>query len=196
MQFWKLSQAVLYAVMAHKWQKRRGGEAYVQHPMRVSLNFAWEMHLTVCSLLHDVVEDTDNTIETIYEIFWEEVADTVAILTNIEWEGYGKYIRYLSEFDDARIIKIFDMIDNLMDNPTERQIKKYKEYLPLLLKKQYESETSYPFPELPEGTPARVQWAVSDMGSGKIQDQWGDSDGEESSFRDRFRRGRRINLNW
>ena len=75
------------AVEAHKDQRRKSGEAYIFHPIAVAKIVASEIGLDATSiaaaLLHDVVEDTEYTLEYIHEHFGENVARIVDGLTKI-----------------------------------------------------------------------------------------------------------------
>ena len=75
-----ISKAFKLAYEAHKGVKRKSGEPYILHPLSVSIICAREIGLgktsIICSLLHDVVEDSKFTIEdieTLFEIFIREI---------------------------------------------------------------------------------------------------------------------------
>ncbi|MFT7331639.1 MAG: guanosine-3',5'-bis(diphosphate) 3'-pyrophosphohydrolase, partial [Roseivirga sp.] len=74
----KIRKAFDLAVEAHSSQRRKSGEPYVYHPIAVAKFVAYEIGLGVTSivsaLLHDVVEDTDYTLEDIEREFGETVA--------------------------------------------------------------------------------------------------------------------------
>lgn len=82
-----LEKAYEYAYNAHKNQKRQSGEPFVIHPLNVALILA-EMNLDketiVAGFLHDVVEDTECSIDDISKEFGEEVAFLVDGVTKIE----------------------------------------------------------------------------------------------------------------
>jgi len=115
------------AVEAHKEQRRRSGEPYIFHPIAVAKIVADEIGLGAISimaaLLHDVVEDTDYTIEDIEQLFGETVARIVNGLTkishlkkddaSIQAENYRKMLLTLN--DDVRVIliKIADRYHNM-----------------------------------------------------------------------------------
>ncbi|MGB3145063.1 MAG: HD domain-containing protein, partial [Maribacter sp.] len=129
------------AVDAHKNQRRKSGEAYVFHPIAVAKIVASEIGLDAVSiaaaLLHDVVEDTDYTLDDIDRIFGETVARIVDGLTKIshlkkdtnisqQAENFRKMLLTLN--DDVRviIIKIADRYHNMltMDSmPEHKQVK-------------------------------------------------------------------------
>ncbi|MEL6916553.1 MAG: RelA/SpoT family protein [Bacteroidota bacterium] len=129
------------AVDAHKDQRRKSGEAYIFHPIAVAKIVASEIGLDAVSiasaLLHDVVEDTEYTLDDIERMFGETVARIVDGLTKIahlkkdmnisqQAENFRKML--LTLHDDVRviIIKIADRYHNMltMDSmPEHKQVK-------------------------------------------------------------------------
>jgi (p)ppGpp synthase/HD superfamily hydrolase len=124
-----------YAKKKHSGQYRRDGATpYITHPERVAKQVQAGLYRTV-AWLHDVVEDTDATIQDIWEEFGWEIAEFVELLTHRKNEDYNTYLRKLTYSGVARTIKIVDIVDNLMDNPTENQVKKYIKALCVLAEK-------------------------------------------------------------
>jgi GTP pyrophosphokinase len=129
------------AVDAHKDQRRKSGEAYIFHPVAVAKIVASEIGLDATSiaaaLLHDVVEDTEYTLEDLERMFGETIARIVDGLTKIsnlstetdistQAENFRKMLLTLN--DDVRviIIKIADRLHNMqtMDAmPEHKQVK-------------------------------------------------------------------------
>jgi guanosine-3',5'-bis(diphosphate) 3'-pyrophosphohydrolase len=129
------------AVEAHQDQRRKSGEAYIFHPIAVAKIVASEIGLGATSiaaaLMHDVVEDTDVTIEDIERMFNPKVAQLVEGLTKIaqvqkdlnvsmQAENFRKMLLTLN--DDVRVIliKLADRLHNMqtMDSMIEhKQIK-------------------------------------------------------------------------
>jgi GTP pyrophosphokinase len=116
------------AVDAHKDQRRKSGEPYIMHPIAVAKIVADEIglgaHSIAAALLHDVVEDTNYTINDIEQLFGPVVAKIVDGLTKIsslkkdknvslQAENFRKMLLTLN--DDARviIIKIADRLHNM-----------------------------------------------------------------------------------
>jgi GTP pyrophosphokinase len=116
------------AVDAHKEQRRKSGEPYIMHPIAVAKIVADEIglgaHSIAAALLHDVVEDTNYTINDIEQLFGPVVAKIVDGLTKIsslkkdknvslQAENFRKMLLTLN--DDARviIIKIADRLHNM-----------------------------------------------------------------------------------
>ena len=123
-----ISKAFKLAYEAHKGVKRKSGEPYILHPLSVSIICAREIGLgktsIVCSLLHDVVEDSKFTIEDIETKFGNKTARIIDGLTkisdvkfhesrSIQAENFRKIIITLS--DDIRVIliKLADRLDNM-----------------------------------------------------------------------------------
>ena len=135
------------AVDAHKNQRRRSGEAYIFHPIAVAKIVASEIGLDAISiasaLLHDVVEDTDYTLDDIERMFGDTVARIVDGLTKIshlkkdrnisqQAENFRKML--LTLHDDVRviIIKIADRYHNMLTMdamPEHKQVKMASETL-------------------------------------------------------------------
>lgn len=136
----KIREAFEFANEAHKGIKRRSGEPYILHPIAVAKIAAQEIGLgtksVISSLLHDVVEDTDYTVEDISGMFGPKIASIVDGLTKIsgmvdadasvQAESFRKMILTLA--DDVRVIliKIADRLHNMrtLDSmPEHKQVK-------------------------------------------------------------------------
>ena len=82
-----ITKAFNFANQAHRGVKRRSGEPYIMHPIAVAQIVCEEIGLgstsICCALLHDVVEDTDYTVEDIENIFGPKIAQIVDGLTKI-----------------------------------------------------------------------------------------------------------------
>ncbi|HSU27904.1 MAG TPA: HD domain-containing protein, partial [Chitinophagaceae bacterium] len=103
---------------AHKTMRRKSGEPYILHPLAVARICAEEIGLgvrsTICSLLHDTVEDTDLSLEDVEREFGNEIARIVDGLTKIsnvidvnasqQAENFKKILLTLT--DDPRVILI------------------------------------------------------------------------------------------
>lgn len=129
------------AVTAHKDMRRKSGEPYIYHPIEVARIVAEEIGLgetsIVCALIHDVVEDTNYTLDDIRQMFGEKVARITDGLTKIkeqldntttsaQAENFRKIILTLS--DDVRVIliKLADRLHNMRTldaMPGDKQLK-------------------------------------------------------------------------
>jgi len=98
---------------AHKDQVDKSGLPYVFHPWHVAESMTDEVRCTV-ALLHDVVEDTDITLDMIREkSFPDEVINALDVLTHRDDIDYAEYIRNIAENDIAIDVKISDLRHNM-----------------------------------------------------------------------------------
>ena len=133
-----------FARIAHGKQKRMSGEPFVSHPLNVSkiiVELGMDADTTIASLLHDVVEDTEITLEEIEKEFGAQIAQIVDGVTTLkQYESPGsndaESIKklFLAIVNDARVIvvKLADRLHNLRTIaplPRDRQIKTAKETL-------------------------------------------------------------------
>ncbi|NLA23443.1 MAG: bifunctional (p)ppGpp synthetase/guanosine-3',5'-bis(diphosphate) 3'-pyrophosphohydrolase [Bacteroidales bacterium] len=112
---------------AHEKMRRRSGEPYVIHPIAVAKIVADEIGLgtksVISALLHDVVEDTDYTVEDIRELFGDKIASIVDGLTKIshvldkdaslQAENFRKMLLTISEDIRVVYIKLADRLHNM-----------------------------------------------------------------------------------
>ena len=136
-----INKAFNFARQAHNGVRRLSGEPYIMHPIAVARIAVEEMGLgstSICAaLLHDVVEDTDYTVEDISNIFGERIAHIVDGLTKISGGIFGdrasaqaenfKKLR-LTMSDDIRVIliKISDRLHNMRTLASQPANKQYK----------------------------------------------------------------------
>jgi len=120
---------------AHEGQFRRDGVTpYITHPTRVverlkKQGITDEMTLAV-AWLHDVLEDTEVEVEELkYNRIPLSVIDSVDVLTKRDEQSYEEYLHWIKRDCFARTVKIADILDNLSDAPTEKQIVKYAKAL-------------------------------------------------------------------
>lgn len=126
------------AATAHAGQTRHDGlTPYIVHPMRVAarLRVAGADAATLAAAwLHDVLEDTDMTVANMVSAeVTAPVISAVEALTKHKGEPYTAYIARVKANKIAREVKQADMLDNLTDNPTKKQIVKYAAGLLMLL---------------------------------------------------------------
>ena len=88
-----IRKAFALAVNAHRDMRRRSGEPYIYHPIAVAKIVCTEINLgttsVICALLHDVVEDTDYTLEDIRNIFGDKVAKIIDADADIEHDTFN-----------------------------------------------------------------------------------------------------------
>ena len=136
-----INKAFNFARQAHKGVKRLSGEPYILHPIAVAQIACEEMGLGSTSisaaLLHDVVEDTDYTVEDIENIFGPKIAQIVDGLTKISGGIFGEHASAQAEnfkkllltmSDDIRVIliKICDRLHNMRTLASQPANKQYK----------------------------------------------------------------------
>ncbi len=136
-----IDKAFNFAKQAHKGVRRLSGEPYIMHPIAVAQIACEEIGLgstSICAaLLHDVVEDTDYTVEDIQNIFGPKIAQIVNGVTKIsggifgdkasaQAESFKKLLLTMS--DDIRVIliKISDRLHNMRTLGSQRPNKQYK----------------------------------------------------------------------
>ena len=126
-----IDSAFLFAEKKHKGQKRKSGEDYILHPLRVAIEISklkLDLNSIVSALLHDVLEDTDTTQEELKKLFGDDVRFLVESLSHLQQlkrkanyknksinrlENLRNLI--LSSAKDVRVIliKIIDRLDNM-----------------------------------------------------------------------------------
>lgn len=136
-----ITKAFNFARQAHKGVRRLSGEPYIMHPIAVAQIACKEIGLgstSICSaLLHDVVEDTDYTIEDIENIFGPKISQIVDGLTKISGGIFGEQASAQAEnfkkllltmSDDIRVIliKICDRLHNMRTLASQPANKQYK----------------------------------------------------------------------
>lgn len=112
---------------AHQGQFRRGGVVpYIGHPRAVAARVGGDLDTQVVAWLHDVIEDCDVSEEYLHERgIPEKHVSAVIRLTKVNGVEYIRYLDRVAECPLATKVKIADMISNLADNPSPRQIRKY-----------------------------------------------------------------------
>ena len=143
-----ITKAFNFARQAHKGVRRNSGEPYIMHPLAVARIVCEEIGLgstSICAaLLHDVVEDTDYTVEDIRNLFGEKVARIVDGLTKIsggvfgvqaseQAENFKKLLLTMSEDIRVILIKIADRLHNM----------RTLEYMPVNKQYKIAGETLY-----------------------------------------------------
>ncbi len=134
---WSLAKEV------HGNQKRKSGKPQMYHIEEV-VKVLKEMgikeeNFIITAILHDVLEDCElekfeYCYDKILETFGREILSNVLALTHLDG-SYSKYIKDLIvEYPNLTIIKLADMIENVTETPSEKQLKKYRKAFPLLVK--------------------------------------------------------------
>lgn len=133
-----IDQAKNVAKAAHLGQTRRGGGDYFEnHVEPVALSV--EDRLKPIAYLHDVVEDTEVTLDDLRQAgFPSYVLIAVDLLTHKNNEPNISYWTAIAGNKDAATVKIKDIKHNLSDNPSDRQKEKYAQALQLFSKFGYD----------------------------------------------------------
>lgn len=121
---------------AHDGQFRRDGvRPYIVHPEAVAARLENPDEKAV-AWLHDVIEDTNCDASQLRQAgIPEHIVEAVQLLTKSKGISYQDYLQTVAANPLARAVKIADMLSNLADSPTERQIVKYARGLLILHKK-------------------------------------------------------------
>lgn len=105
------NEAMKIAYRAHHGQTDKGGIPYIFHPYHLAEQMTDEY--TACvALLHDVVEDTDVTLEQLAEIFPKEVVEAVALMTHNDDTPYLDYVARIASNPIAKAVKLADLLHN------------------------------------------------------------------------------------
>lgn len=115
------TKALEFAATKHAGNKRKNGDNFIIHPIRVSQEVKTEKQ-KIIALLHDVLEDTDATYDELKKEFGTDIAHTVLVLTREKEEAYEDYIARVKTNNDAVAVKIADIADNLSDTPSKNAI--------------------------------------------------------------------------
>ena len=136
-----ITKAFNFAKQAHKGVRRLSGEPYIMHPIAVAQIACSEIGLgstSICAaLLHDVVEDTEYTVEDIENMFGPKIAQIVDGLTKIsggifgeqasaQAENFKKLLLTMSEDIRVILIKIADRLHNMRTLDSQPANKQYK----------------------------------------------------------------------
>src|ERR1044071_9903811 len=135
-----IRRAFEMAAEAHKTMRRKSGEPYILHPLAVAKICAEEIGLgvrsTICSLLHDTVEDTDLSLEDVEKEFGNEIARIVDGLTKVsnvidvnasqQAENFKKILLTLTDDPRVILIKLADRLHNMRTLDSMKREKQLK----------------------------------------------------------------------
>ena len=108
-----LQRALEIAVEAHRGQVQKNGLPYALHPLGLAHRVV-PVEAKIAAALHDVVEDTDWTLERLRaEGFSEAVLRALDLLTHRDGEGYEAYVERIAGDELARRVKLADLEDNM-----------------------------------------------------------------------------------
>ena len=139
----KIITAYEFAAKAHEGQTRSSGQPYIIHPLAVAfilLDLGMDTDTICAAILHDVVEDTDITIEElIIEGFPKEVIDAIELMTHSDSVPYLDYVKIIKNNPIARKVKLADLMHNSdlsrldkIDDKVLERVAKYKKAIGIL----------------------------------------------------------------
>ena len=124
--------AIDIAENAHAGQVDKANAPYISHPLRVKSIFSDETE-QICAVLHDVIEDTDVTLDILRDKgFSDEVITVLECLTKRGGESYDDFITRVLKNEIACRVKLADLFDNMnlerISNPSEKDRDRIKKY--------------------------------------------------------------------
>ena len=141
-----LRREIEIATEAHRGQKDKAGNDYIEHPLRV-MEAGRTMEEKITGVLHDVVEDSDWTFAMLEaEGFSKEIVDALRCVTKLsESEPYDKFITRIKKNPLAVAVKLNDLSDNMdirrLPYLSDKDVKRLKKYLKAY--KQLSDEPTY-----------------------------------------------------
>ena len=129
----KTKMALKLCFEAHKEQVDKSGMPYVFHPFHLAEQMNTE-ETTIVALLHDLVEDTDYTIEDLVDMgFDKSITDAIALMTHDDNVEYMDYVRMIKENPIAKAVKLADLKHNSdltrLDTIDEKALIRREKYL-------------------------------------------------------------------
>ena len=131
-------KALKISFSAHKDQVDKSGMPYVYHPFHLAEQMDDE-YSTCVALLHDVVEDTDMTLDELSEIFPKEVTDAIAMMTHDDSVPYLDYVKEIKNNPIAAKVKLADLKHNsdltrldVVDDKVLERVEKYDKAIKIL----------------------------------------------------------------
>jgi HD domain-containing protein len=127
-----LARAIAIAAEAHQRQLDKAGSPYILHPLRMMMR-AQSLDEQIVAVLHDVVEDSDWTLEQVGEEgFGESITAALDCLTHRPDEGYDDYLDRILTNPLATQVKFYDLEDNMtltrLSALTERDLERVSKY--------------------------------------------------------------------
>ncbi len=124
---------------AHKDQVDKSGMPYVFHPFHLAEQMPDE-ETTIVALLHDVVEDTEYSLDDLKDMgFSKEVLEAIALMTHDEAVPYMEYVEQIKKNRIAAIVKRADLMHNsdlsrldTIDEKAIKRVEKYKQAIAIL----------------------------------------------------------------
>ena len=129
----KTKMALKLCFEAHKEQVDKSGMPYVFHPFHLAEQMNTE-ETTIVALLHDLVEDTDYTIEALVDMgFDKSITDAIALMTHADNVAYMDYVRAIKDNPIAKAVKLADLKHNSdltrLETVDEKALSRREKYL-------------------------------------------------------------------
>lgn len=136
-------KALKFSFEAHKNQVDKSGMPYVYHPFHLAEQMKTE-ETVIVALLHDVVEDTDYTLDDIRAMgFPDSVIEALALMTHDKSVPYMDYVAKIKSNPVAKAVKLADLKHNsdlsrldVVDEKARERVEKYKTAITILEEKQ------------------------------------------------------------
>ena len=129
----RVEEAYQIAKKAHQGQKDKAGVYYINHPLTVASNVGNGESAIIVALLHDVVEDTDVTLEELQTFLLPRELEALRLLTHDKAVPYMDYIEQISHNKLASRVKIADLKNNMdltrLPVVTEKDRKRVAKYM-------------------------------------------------------------------
>lgn len=109
-----LNNAISVATLAHRHDVDKSGKPYILHPLKLMFDLMYDPELATIAVLHDVIEDSNATIETLKETnyFNDRVLNALELLTHDPGDSYEEYIEKICTNLDAITVKRKDLQHN------------------------------------------------------------------------------------
>ena len=146
-----LGQAIAIAAQAHEGQVDKAGKAHILHPIEVMLRVGDDVDMQIVAILHDTIEDTHVTSDTLYRAgFSHDIIMAVEAISKREGETNMDYWKRVRENELAKAVKLHDIahntspsrMANLAEDERNYLQKKYKKALRVLNENDLSGETT------------------------------------------------------
>ena len=126
-------KALRIAIEVHEGQTDKSGRTYVMHPIR-GAERCKDPRAKIVALLHDTIEDTNVTPESLLEDgFSEEIVEAVMGVTKREGEGYEDFVRRAAKNPISKEVKMADLEDNMdirrLEMLSDEDVARLRKYL-------------------------------------------------------------------
>lgn len=145
----RLKKAFQIAKAAHRGQRDKGGVEYIDHPIHVASQVYPDESAMIVAFLHDTIEDTDFTFDSLTDLLTATELEALKLLTHDKNVQYMDYVHEISKNPLATKVKIADLRHNMdlarIPKPTGRDLKrldKYKKAYEILVQRSMQTRSS------------------------------------------------------